>query len=256
MKNYHTIILVGGESTRFNDNNSILSKKPKSLGYIDKDALIIHVLRNFIKYNVRNFILPLGYYKNDFIKYFKKIKFIDFKVCNVALNKKEYTKFCNKNNDDINIYLYYTGLKLNKAERINKVIEKLSLENFIVSYGDAVGNINLKKIYNYHIKSNCLATGVGMIMRSQYGHYSIKNKLVDGIIEKPLIKNMVNIGYFFFRKDSKDFFSKYKHLDLEKGIIKKIINKNTMNIYEHKKFWKSVDTLKDLIELREFLKNN
>ena len=68
MKSYHTIILVGGESTRFNDYNSISSKKPKSLGYIDKETLIIHVLKNFIKYNLRNFIFH-GHYKEDYIKF-------------------------------------------------------------------------------------------------------------------------------------------------------------------------------------------
>ena len=103
--------------------------------------------------------------------------------------------------------MYYTGLKQNKAERVYKVIKELSLNKFIVSYGDAVGNVNLREVYKYHTKSDCTATGVGMIMRSQYGHYSIKNKKVIEIIEKPLIKNMVNIGYFSL-KMSQLIFSK------------------------------------------------
>ena len=101
-----------------------------------------------------------------------------------------------------------------------------------------------------------MATGVGMIMRSQYGHYSIKNNKVIEIVEKPLIKNMVNIGYFFFKKEAVNIFKKYRNLDLENGIIKKFINNNKMNVFQHKKFWKSVDTLKDLIELKNFLKKN
>ena len=256
MKSYHTIILVGGESTRFNDYNSISSKKPKSLGYIDKETLIIHVLKNFIKYNLRNFILPLGHYKEDYIKFFNKIKYIDKKRCNIVFNKKNYIDFCKKKQNEINIYLYYTGLKQNKAERVYKVIKELSLNKFIVSYGDAVGNVNLREVYKYHTKSDCTATGVGMIMRSQYGHYSIKNKKVIEIIEKPLIKNMVNIGYFFFKEESVNIFKKYRDLDLENGVIKKFINKNKMNVFQHKKFWKSVDTLKDLNELKNFLKKN
>ena len=89
-------------------------------------------------------------------------------------------------------------------------------------------------------------------MRSQYGHYSIKNKKVIEIIEKPLIKNMVNIGYFFFKEESVNFFKKYRDLDLENGVIKKFINKNKMNLFQHKKFWKSVDTLKDFMRQGDF----
>ncbi len=256
MKSYHTIILVGGRSTRFKDFNDTDSM-PKSLGYIDKNTLIIYVLKNFIKYEIQNFILPLGFYKNEFIEYFKKIQRIGNIKCNIAYDENDYLYFCNNKKKEINIYLCYTGLYKNKAERVYEVVKKLSINKFIVSYGDAIGNVNLKKVFKYHYDSNCDATGVGMIMRSQYGHYSINEKsVVTQIIEKPVIENMVNIGYFFFKKNSIEYFYKYKKLDLENGVIKKIIKKKRFNVYHHKKFWKSVDTLKDLIELKKFLKKN
>jgi len=257
MHNIHTILLIGGRSLRFNESNETIHQKAKSLSLVDKEALISYVLKSFIKHNFKNFILPLGHYKNDFIKYFKKIKIINGIKCKVVINSQEYLTNCNSNHDQINIFLFDAGLRANKAERILKVIKKLSINNFIVSYGDAVGNINLKKVLKLHIRSRCYATGVGMIMRSQYGHYTInKNKLVIEINEKPIIKDLVNIGYFFFKKESIQYFYKYKKLDLENGIIKKLIKKEKVQIYEHKKFWKSVDTLKDLIELRKFLKKN
>ena len=94
MKSYHTIILVGGRSTRFKDFNDTDSM-PKSLGYIDKNTLIIYVLKNFIKYEIQNFILPLGFYKNEFIEYFKKIQRIGNIKCNIAYNENDYFYFCN-----------------------------------------------------------------------------------------------------------------------------------------------------------------
>ncbi len=256
MKYYHAIILVGGRSTRFKNYSGLNNKKPKSLGLIDKDTLIIHVLKHFIKYEIKHFILPLGYYKKEFVEYFKKIRTINRIKCNILFTQKDYLYFCEHKNEEINIYLCNTGLYKNKAERVNYIINKLSLAKFIVSYGDAVGNINLKKVFKYHYNSDCIATGVGMILKSQYGHYIInKSGVAREIDEKPIIENMVNIGYFFFKKDSVNFFNKYKKLDFENGVLKKIIKKKKLNVYQHKKFWKSVDTFKDLIELRDLLKS-
>ena len=107
-----------------------------------------------------------------------------------------------------------------------------------------------------HYDSNCLVTGVGMQMKSQYGYYKINKKnIATNIVEKPVIKKLVNIGYFFVKKEAIEYFTKFCNLDLEAGVIKKLVNKNKVLIYQHKKFWKSVDTLKDLKELKNYLKN-
>ena len=256
MSNMHTILLVGGQSSRFNDYNRVANQKPKSLGLIDKETLIAHVIKNFSKYNYNNFILPLGYYNDEFIKYFNKLKKIGNKKCNIFLIKSKYLKLSILKNDEINIFLLNTGKLTNKAERICKVINLLKLDEFIVSYGDAVGNVNLKKVNRIHKNSKSFVTGVGMIMKSQYGHYSInKQNIATEIIEKPTINKLVNIGYFFFKKEAINYFIKYKNFDLEEGVIKKLVQKKKVIIYEHKKFWKSIDTLKDLNELKIHLNN-
>ncbi len=253
----HTILLIGGQSSRFNDSNYDYNMKAKSLSLINKEELINYVLANFVKHDFKNFVLPLGHYKEEFLNHFNKLKNINGIECKLTLNSEEYLKLCRTNQKQINIFIFDAGCKVNKAERILKVIKKLSIDEFLVSYGDAIGNINLKKVFKLHNNSKCYVTGVGKIMRSQYGHYSInKKKLVIAINEKPIIEDLVNIGYFFFKKDAIKYFFKLKKLDLENGIIKKLIKNNKVQIYEHKKFWKSVDTFKDLLELRKFLKKN
>ena len=255
MKKIHVILLVGGQSIRFNNYDLSTIKLPKSLGLIDKDRLIIHVMRNFFVYNMKNFILPLGYFKNEFIKFFKKIKNIDSIKCNIYFNSYDYIKSSKNNIKNINILLYDTGLNKNKAERISIITRELNLTSFVVSYGDGIGNVNLTKIYKSHLNTNCYVTGVGMILKSQYGHYKInKANIASDLIEKPLMKNLVNIGYFFFKKEALEYLYKYKHLDLESGVLRKLAMKKKICVYEHKKFWKSVDTLKDLNDLKNFFK--
>ena len=138
----------------------------------------------------------------------------------------------------------------------------MQLKEFGVSYGDGVGDVNINKLYNQHINSNAIASSAAVKPRSQYGHYifktksKINNENVMDFVEKPILDLWANIGYFFFKKESIQYFYKYFKFDLEMGIIKKIAKKNKLLMYKHKNFWKSVDTQKDVNELSKLLKND
>ena len=145
------------------------------------------------------------------------------------------------------------------------VINKLKLKEFAISYGDGVGDVKINNLYKKHMKSKCIASCAAVQPTSQYGHFIFRKKTkkndiytndVIDFIEKPIINDWVNIGYFFFKKESINFFLKYYKDDLEMGIIKRIAKKNKLLIHKHYGFWKSVDTQKDVKELSKILKND
>ena len=252
IKKLPVILLIGGESSRF--QNFIKEKPyPKSLNKIQNRSLIEYVFKNFIDYNYNNFILPLGNYKDEFITFFKNKKKIFNKNVNIFFSKDDLNKVHNFNKS-INIFLIDTGKNTNKAYRVKKCINYFNLNDFIISYGDGVGNVNLNKLHKEHLHSKSYLTSTGYIPHSQYGHYYLKNNKVVDIIEKPPLKEWVIIGYIFCNKDSINFFNKYSKYDLEMGVMKKICNFGKLYMYKHKGFWKSVDTKKDLIELIKYLK--
>ncbi len=246
------ILLVGGESSRF---QNLFDQKPypKSLNKINKKTLIEYVIKNFLDYNLSNFVLPLGHYQNDFINFFKKKKIIFGRKIVFFNNKKDYYKIHSFNNE-IKIFLFNSGKYSNKAKRIKNTIYLFNLKNFIVSYGDGVGNVNLNKLYNQHIKSKSIITSAGYIPKSQYGHYFLKNKKVIDIIEKPLLNDWVIIGYIFCKFESIKYFNKEYKKDLEMGVMRSVCKNNKLSLFKHKGFWKSVDTKKDLLELLQYLK--
>ena len=94
----------------------------------------------------------------------------------------------------------------------------------------------------------CLAAGYKV--SSQYGHY-YANKKIKRFIEKPLLNNPINIGYFFFKKSIINSFSRSHKKDLENGIIKSLYEKNNLEIFLHKGFWKSVDSYKEYEDLKK-----
>ena len=60
------IFLVGGAGSRF----SSIEKAPKQLSKLNKDFILMHIIKNFKKYGLNHFIFPLGYKKNFFINFF------------------------------------------------------------------------------------------------------------------------------------------------------------------------------------------
>ncbi len=260
MNNISIILLVGGKNTRLKNINNQNNNLPKSLQKINSKELIFHVIDNFIDNKFKNFILSIGNYKNEFYNFFQSIKKINKKKCNIFFDYKDYLHAIKKKDQNINLLLLNTGINTNKAERILKIINKLQLSEFGVSYGDGVGNVNIDRLYKKHINSDNIASSAAVRPRSQYGHYIYKSKSkissnnVIDFVEKPVLDLWANIGYFFFKKKALEFFYKYFKLDLEMGVIKKIAKKNKLHVYKHKDFWKSVDTQKDVHELSQLLK--
>ena len=265
MNKLNVILLVGGKNTRLKNLNKPKFSTPKALQKINSNNLILHVIKNFTNNEFNNFILPIGHYKESFENFFKNRKKINGKKCSIFFDYKKYLKSINDAQNTINILLFNSGLNSNKAKRALMVINKLKLNEFAISYGDGVGDIKINDLYKKHIKSKCIASCAAVQPHSQYGHFIFRKKTskknintndVIDFIEKPIIDDWVNIGYFFFKKKSINFFLKYYKDDLEMGIIKKIANNNKLLIHKHYGFWKSVDTQKDVKELSEILKND
>ena len=266
MENISIIILVGGRSTRLKNLNNQKYNVPKALKKIKSKHLIFHVIENYYDNNFGNFILSIGNYKSQFYKFFKNLnKKIKGRKVNIFFNSSEYLRSIKNNKDNINILLFNTGVKSNKAERVRKIINFMKLDNFGVSYGDGVGNVNINKLYKRHLNNNFIASCASIRTKSQYGHFVFEKKIYKektdkqiaiDFVEKPMLNLWVNIGYFFFKKDTLPYFNKYYKDDLEMGVLKKIAKHKNLAVHKHKKFWKSVDTQKDAYELSELLKND
>ena len=91
MKDLSVILLVGGKGTRLVSLKEKNKKIPKALRKVKSKEIISHIMMNYIKYDFKNFILPLGYFKDYFIKYFNNKKVISGKKCKIFfINIDEY----------------------------------------------------------------------------------------------------------------------------------------------------------------------
>lgn len=223
------VILAGGLGTRLAEETQ---KKPKPMVEIGKKPIIWHIIKHYQFYGFKNFII-CGGYKYKIIK-------------NFFLKNKEFKK------EDIKII--NTGINSLTATRIRK-IKNILPENFCLTYGDAVSNVNLKKLINFHYKKKSIFTITGVIPVSKYGsiRFSKSQKITKFMEKKDFTDDYVNGGYFVVNKSIFKYFSKKNEM-LEKAPMKKIVNSNKMYLYLHKDFWQCMDTLRDKTYLEKLWK--
>ena len=225
------VILAGGLGTRLAEETK---KKPKPMVEIGGKPILWHIIKHYEHYGFKNIIICSGY-KGAMIKnFFKKNIF-----------------------KDIKINVIDTGLNSLTARRLIK-IKKILPENFCLTYGDAVADINIKKLVRFHFDKNSIFTISGVIPVSKYGSikYDRGNKIIKFMEKSDFIDNFVSGGYFVLNKKIFTFINNKKNLMLEKEPMTNIAKTGKMYIYKHYGFWQCMDTLRDKLYLEDLWKKS
>ena len=190
--------------------------------------ILWHLVSIYKKFGHKDFIFCLGYKGDKIKKYFQ-------------------------NEKDINIEFVDTGLETNKAERIQKIKHLIKDDNFFVTYGDDLSDIDINKLQQFHKKHKKIVTLTAVNPESQYGILDLNNKYeVIGFKEKPKLDKYINGGFYVFNK--KIFKYMKKGYDLESDVLRDLAKDKQIAAFKHKSFWKCMNTLKDVIELNELYK--
>ena len=223
------VILAGGYGTRLSEETKI---KPKPLVKIGNRPIIWHIMKFYSYYGINDFIICLGYKGNILIK--------------------ELKKFTSK--ESWNIRFVQTGLKTMTGGRIKKIEKFVSdEENFCLSYGDGLSDVNIKKLINFHKNNKKMATLTAVRYKNPKGVLIFSNNSkVKKIKEKPI--EYINGGFFVlskkifkFLKDSKTVF--------EKDCLPKLTKQKELIAFKHNGFWACMDTLREKKELNKIFKS-
>ena len=221
------VIFCAGRGVRLSEKTSEI---PKPLLEIGEKPIVERIMDHYVNYGVRDFVLCLGYLGNKISDYF------------------------NRKNTGYNVVTVDTGENSTKAERLMRVKNLLDYE-FFVAYGDDLSNVDIEKLLEFHKKEKRISTLTAVKLPSAYGTLELHEyepNLVSSFREKPLIREWINGGYFVFDKKIFDYISKDD--ELEKEVFSKLIKDRQLAAYRHAGFWKSMNTLKDHIELNDMFK--
>ena len=235
------VILAGGKGSRISEYTK---KVPKPMIEVAGKTIIEHIIKIYLKQSYNDFYILTGYRGNIIKKFFDKYKL-----------RKNLYKLKNLNKE-IKINFIPTGINTMTGGRIKKLSKIIKNENFMVTYGDGLANINLKKLEKFHIKHNKIATVTAVRPLSRYGILDIKNNSVMSFKEKlKLNYGWINGGFFIFKSNIFKYL-KSKTTVLEKFPLESLAKKGQLKAFKHEGFWYSIDTKRDKENLEFIIKNN
>lgn len=247
-----TIILCGGIGYRLKEETEF---KPKPMILIGGKPILWHIMKIYAYYGFNEFIIALGY-KGDYIKdYFLNQKYFvhDFTLSTKSEHIKLHKEKTDVNLlDDFKITFVDTGLDTLPGERILRCRKYLPSEdqNFMVTYGDGVGNINISELVAFHLKQKTVGTVTGVNPRSKYGLLQVnKSGRATRFTEKPVLHGRINGGFMVFQKSIFDYIHEREY---EHPALMRLITAKQLSVYLHDKFWHCMDTYQDVGDLNMF----
>ena len=223
------VILAGGFGTRISEYTKTI---PKPMILINKKPILVHLINHYIKYNFNDFYIALGYKSNVIKDYFK--------------NKK--IKGCKIN-------LIDTGLNTMTGGRLKRLSKYLGNESFLMTYGDGLSNVNIKKLVKFHKQKKKLVTLTAVRPPARFGAIKITNNKVRYFKEKSsLDEGWINGGFFVIEPEIFRYIKNDKTY-LERNPLEKIASKGQLTAFKHDGFWQCMDTLRDKEILEKKIKD-
>tara|TARA_Y100000022_G_scaffold45262_1_gene37870 strand:- start:1069 stop:1830 length:762 start_codon:yes stop_codon:yes gene_type:complete len=245
------IILAGGFGTRLSEYTDAI---PKPMAKIGDKPILWHIMKIFEHHALNDFVLALGY-KNEIIKeYFSKYSLlnsdfsIDLKSGNMEMHQVQ--------SEDWNVTLVDTGLDTMTGGRIKRLKDFVGNQTFMVTYGDGVGNIDIKNLIKFHKSHKKLATVTAVRPQARFGELEIVDDCVKSFKEKPqLDQGWINGGFFVLEPEVFDLISDDSVM-FERQPLEELSSEENLMAYKHHGFWKCMDTKRDLEILNDLWNTN
>ena len=212
------VLLAGGFGTRISEYTKTI---PKPMIEVGGKPMLLHIMKLYARYGFKDFYIALGY-KGELIK-----------------------KFFNKKFFDWNINLIDTGAKTMTGGRLKRLQKYIGNETFMMSYGDGLSNVNLKKLLKFHKKNKKLITLTAVRPPARFGALKLKGNKVSYFKEKSkLDEGWINGGFFVIEPQFLKLI-KNDNTYLEREPLEAAANKKQLLAYKHEGFWQCMDTVRD-----------
>lgn len=244
------VLFAGGFGTRISEESHL---KPKPMIEIGGKPILWHIMKSYEAYGFNEFIVCCGYkgwmIKEYFANYFNRSADIT-----VDLSNNDIEVHNNDGGETFKVTLVDTGLHTMTAGRLRQVLKYTNDEPFMLTYGDGVCDMDIKKLVEFHKSHNKICTMTSVQPNSRFGVLKIEE---DGIVssfeEKPEDSGTwINGGFFVINPEIK----KYLHDDAndvmwERQPLLDLSADKELVGYKYKGFWKAMDTLRDKQDLEK-----
>jgi glucose-1-phosphate cytidylyltransferase len=233
-------ILAGGRGSRLAEETEV---RPKPMVEIGGYPILWHIMKQYASYGFNDFVIALGY-KGEYIKkYFADYcslngdVTVDFRTGRVAGN--------GNGNVDWKVTLVETGLDTATGGRIKRLGPYFKRETFMLTWGDGVSDIDLRKLLQFHRSHGKVATLTAVRPPARYGHLELEGCRVANFSEKPqTAEGWINGAFFVLEPQVLDYIEGDK-TQFEREPLERLAREGQLMAYRHESFWQCMDTLRE-----------
>ena len=226
------MILAGGKGTRFAEYTD---KIPKPMILANGKPLLDHIISIYSKFNINNIVVLAGYKIEKIVEHYES-----------SLNRVSKSENIFENNLNTKITVLDTGLETMTGGRLKLGAEALNEENFYLTYGDGIANINLEDLTKFFIEENKIATVTAVRPPARFGSLEIENNIVTNFGEKDNTSSgWINGGFFVFKKQILDYLADSEDI-LETKPLELLAKQKQLSAFKHEGFWQPCDTIREL----------
>lgn len=239
------VILAGGRGTRLSEETQL---KPKPLVEAAGQPLIWHIMQNYAKHGITEFIVLAGFKGQQIREYFANYWLHQADITfDLATPEREIHKVRSL---PWKVSVLDTGIDTNTGGRIARLRDLLK-EDFLLTYGDGISDVNISELIACHQLSGNLATLTAVQPPARFGALNLNGNKVISFQEKPDGDGAwVNGGFLVLKPKVFDFL-KDDNSSFEMDALPKIAKLGKLGVYKHSGFWQPVDTIRDLQRLEE-----
>ena len=237
------MILCGGQGTRLREVTELL---PKPMVPIGDQPILWHIMKCYAAFGVRRFILCLGYKHEEFIDFFMNFH-LRTTDATITLGHNPRIRFHGEvDESDWEVTLAQTGIESCTGRRIEIASKYLkdSDEDFFLTYGDGLADVDFEKLYACHAADGRLLTVTAVHPPGRFGEIVLKNGSIQRFSEKPLVsREYINGGFMVMKRE---FIHRYLastgDVYLEAKPFSEAVCDRNVNVWAHEGFWQCMDT--------------
>lgn len=246
------VLLAGGLGTRISEESIF---KPKPMIEIGGKPILWHIMKEYSYYGFNEFIICAGYKQHIIKEWF----------ANYFLYNSDVTFDFTKGNNEMEIHsqncetwkvtIVDTGLDTMTGGRIKRIQDYVGNETFMMTYGDAVCDVDIKELVEFHRKNGKVATLTAVLQAQEKGILDIgEDNTVKSFREKSAKDGApINAGYMVLEPEVFSYLNGDDTI-FEKEALERLASEGKLMSYIHKGFWQCMDNVREKERLEKYLK--
>jgi glucose-1-phosphate cytidylyltransferase len=240
------VLLAGGLGTRLSEETTV---RPKPMVEVGGRPILWHIMKMYSSSGVSDFIICLGYKGYVIKEYFANYA---LHMSDVTFDMRTGEVIIHRNDaEDWRVSLVDTGEATMTGGRLKRVIDHVGPDDFCMTYGDGVADVDIRKTIDFHKQHGGLATVTAVYPPKRFGQLEIVGDQVRDFKEKPDGEGgFINGGFFVLSPKVADYVEGDSTV-WEREPLERLSNEGQLHAFRHEGFWQPMDTLRDKTYLEE-----